>query len=379
LSSDFLQDDFGFAVGLTTHHSAVGAPGRNQSAGVVTTYYRQLQIENGGYVSNVNGVLAGNVSNQLFGYSLSLQDDKLLVGAPNTSHTGAVFCYQYNNQSSSSSVGTPSSWTPLGSALRGNSQKEMFGAAVAISSSSSSSNSLVAVVGAPGRDSANGGVYTFRYQQTTSDWTNMTAAPLIDSTLFQGGMLGSAVDITQDGSRIIAGSPEWGGVGKALVYDWNATINDWSIVFETAGDAINGSYGASVTFLDAKTFAVGQPGATSSQGVVRVYQQATQGQVGFQQLGPSIKGAASGEAVGAAGTINGRSDGNGSYTILVGTATGNVTQYDFNGTAWTTKANNTLSSDTAGAVTALAISDTPGSTYIVGVASSRTASVFSIA
>ena len=362
---------FGFSASLDGDWAVVGAP-LADGVGSVTTY---SVTDSKAWIEQPQNGLAGAQSDvELFGYALQLRDNKLVVGAPGMTDAdatssspsgvaGAAMVYDYSSDSQT--------WTQLGSALRGLGT-ERFGASVALSGSSG--DRLVAVVGAPLRNSANGGVYTYYYQD--SDWINMTDSqqPLTDDTLFGGGKLGDVVAITADGTRMMAGASEWGGgYGKVQVFDWNETALAWSNVWQLAGGTADGKLGSSVAFLDAQTVAVGVPGDSSGAGKVVVYQQASKSE-SFEQLGASIFGS-DGQALGSAGTISGTMNDNGVLSLLVSSADGSVQLYAYDGKEWMMPYPSVTG--LGGAVTSVAMgSSSP--TFVVGVSSENTAAIYDV-
>jgi hypothetical protein len=200
----------------------------------------------------------------------------------------------------------------------------------------------------------------------------MTASPITDDTLFGGGNLGHAVAVVADGSRIMAGAPEWGGgVGKAMVLDWNATASEWSKVWEMAGGNTAGKYGSSVVFLNSETFAVGEPGALSGNGAVHVYQEDLDSASGFRKIG-AIQGA-DGAALGKSGTVSGSTSESGVLSLLVASADGAVHRYDYSNGNFEMPIPSV--SGLGGAVTSVSMGSS-GDAFVVGVSSANTASIY---
>ena len=358
---------FGFSASIDQDLAVVGGP-LMDGVGSVSTY----SFQNNRWNDQLQNTLSGAENDvELFGYALQLRDNKLVVGAPGmtladaTSSSpsgiaGAALVYDYSTDDES--------WSQLGSALRG-SGADRFGASVALSGSDG--DRLVAVVGAPLRNSANGGVYTFYWQD--NDWVNMTDSqqPLTDDTLFGGGMLGEVVAVTADGKRMMAGAPEWGsGYGKVQVFDWNETASTWSNVWQLAGGSAGGKLGSSVAFLDAQTVAVGVPGDSSGNGKVVVYQQASSAD-SFEQLGESITGS-DGQALGSTGTISGSINGNGIFSLVVGTADGSVHLYAYDGQKWAKPFNSF--SDLGGAVSSVSMGSSSDA-VVFGISSETYATI----
>ena len=257
-----------------------------------------------------------------FGTSLDIVNTGMLVGAPSlfpqgsSSPDGGAIFYRFNRRDQA--------WSPFGSTLSGTggaiSAREEFGKSVA------ASRLFRVAVGAPQRDSGIGGVYMMQYKQVTPgsstfDWIPMTGSPQVGRST--GDAFGSAVDISFDGNRVIAGSPN--GAGYIAVYVVGS-LEDWSEEFTKDGSVANGGFGSSVYFLskDGDTFVVGSPGSGGG-GTVQVYKLQS-GQ--FAQLGPDIVGT-SGDSIGRPGTVSGGMAGATPF-VLTGTSSGTVKRFDYN-------------------------------------------------
>jgi hypothetical protein len=354
--------DFGFATSLRDDVAVVGAPLAGDSVGSVTSYVNLDEWTE-------TQVLEGNQAGQLYGSAVDVSVDRMVVGAPGTfaggtssTPTGAAFAYEFDRSAGS--------WSPLGSVLSGGTDidafDERFGAAVAVDG-----NSLIVAIGAPMHKSGDGGVYTFRYgsineNSKEQDWMNLTAGPLLIEDEPDGSRFGTSVAIESDGFRIAAGAPQWGeGRGRILVFDWFPEQESWNVAFEAAGDAVNDKFGASVTFLNAETLAVGAPGASNNSGFVRVFQF-------FEPVGSDIKGSP-GDAIGSAGTISGQVHDDGLPSLLVATANGKVDRYVYDDNKWMNFFSQVAG--LGGAVTSVNTGAT-GDMFIAGVASTNTVTFY---
>ena len=98
----------------------------------------------------------------------------------------------------------------------------------------------------------------------------------------QNHNLGTAVDISSDGSRVLIGVP---GAKVARYYEWDGS--SWQSIFK--GSAPTGRYGESVAIVkgDGSIIAVGAPRAGSQKGNVLIY-----AEVGgsWKQVGPTMVG-----------------------------------------------------------------------------------------
>ncbi len=148
-----VDDSFGNAVGISNETIVIGARGKNSLAGAAYIYGR-----NEGGVNNwgvVQQLIAGN-RGKFFGYSVSISNDKVLVGANfNNLGTGASYIFGRNQ-------GGADNWGEVqklvaSDGMAGNIPGvpgDAFGQSVGISGNT-------AVAGAPGKNFATGAAYIF--------------------------------------------------------------------------------------------------------------------------------------------------------------------------------------------------------------------------
>jgi len=147
---------FGDAVGSTRDIVAVGSPHIND--GAVSLYYRNLGgAEAWGFFGDI--VPTNVTENAQFGYSVAMQDDLLIVGATDDADQGSVSIYQQNK-------GGPDAWglvttlmDPVGSA------NDLFGCSVAISGDTL----IVGASHAFGSRAASGEVFIYRRNEGGAD------------------------------------------------------------------------------------------------------------------------------------------------------------------------------------------------------------------
>jgi FG-GAP repeat len=299
--------DFGFSISLSATTFAVGSPS-TLGNGAAFIYLKQ----NGIWETDASGQLFGDVSGGHFGASVAVTDRFLIVGAPlvfangTSTASGAAYCFILNN----------GSWDSLGQPLRGDTgifgADELFGFSVA-----SSTNGRV-VVGAPGSsvdlEMKRGRVYVFEYSQASTTWSLMQD----EIGAVAGAELGSAVDMTSDGTRFLVGSP--GGTGQVELYEFDGSA--WQSSFTAKGEAGEG-FGTAVALgsTSGDVIVIGAPDYLSGQGRVLVYQR--NGGT-FSLVGPSIIGG-SGERFGSAKMVSG--DNLTSLTVAIGTSEGFVKHY----------------------------------------------------
>ena len=331
-----LEPDVGYAtaVAIAGDLVVVGASqsgksiGRSEnSVGLVETYQR----------SNVAARFSQDTVTEQseaeeFGASLSMtvtsnNVQRLCVGAPRTLGIagiaertvsfGTAYCYSY----------TGSSWEQIGDALRPDEDLTeaggLFGYDVAVASSAD-----VAAASSPSSsrslDALNtGNVYTFELRGNS--WLPMTPTPLRGDT--PEGYFGQSIDMSQDGSQLLVGapgSPTSPLDGEVFYYRFDGS---WNQIFESAGTNRE-AHGTAVAIIspNGDQFAIGSPEHNRGRGRVQVFGFNTTSSQ-FEQLGDDIVGISTNENVGSTlDGMNGR--------VVVGTRTGFLRSYDYDGTSW---------------------------------------------
>jgi hypothetical protein len=167
----------------------------------------------------------------------------------------------------------------------------------------------------------NGRVYT--YESDGTDFSPLGTP--IDGEL-PGDLFGSAVAMSEDGSRILIGSPgaDAAAPGAVFYYSWNGS--QWTTLLPVSGSTADENLGASVAIVasDGETIALGAPNFNEGRGAVRVFRRTNPNQAFWDQLGPDIVGAP-GELLGT--TVSGFNS-----RIVVGTALGRFKVYDYRST-----------------------------------------------
>jgi hypothetical protein len=254
---------FGVSVAIGGGIMAAGAPG---GFGEVQTF----RFENDEW--SPFSTLNGTQQTGRFGTSVVLNPDgdSLAVGAPGVyarnslTSTGAVFFYQLDPNEDG--------WVSLGE-IRGDenryTENELFGFSIGMDRKSN-----ILAVGAPfsneGSVNKVGRVYTFRYSSRTEEWSPRQSLPVVGGQ--SGDLLGYAVDLSGDGSILVAGGiGRANGAGYITVYQWIG--DEWLSVATFAGSEAGEGFGTSVKVLsdDGQYIAAGGPGFGGNQGVIRVY------------------------------------------------------------------------------------------------------------
>jgi len=312
---------FGEAVALTEDVMAVGTP--TFGTGAVQTYQKESADWN-------TLKLIPPENDGKFGAAIDLVVNSgrtsILVGAPEVMDSatlqpfGAAYYYELNS----------GSWDKKGSTLFpplgvGEASGRM-GASVA-----AATTIMRVAIGAPRTNIVGdatlklaGRVYTYEFDSSTSDWV---ALPPIDG-LRDNDALGTSVDISSDGSRVLAGAAGSGN-GLLMYYQWDGSV--WQNIFFATGETSSEALGSSVAILseDGNMIAVGSPGFGGDQGRIQVYLRQSDGS--FDLLGPGITGLA-GEKLGA--SLSGAAG-----QVIAGTANGKVRRYRFDGSNWNIIAN----------------------------------------
>ena len=198
---------------------------------------------------------------------------------------------------------------------------EDFGQSVAVSSN------YRLVAGAPRSNYASltgrGRIYTFQYQSNTKKWIPMQSFPITGEVA--GDQLGTAVDMSLDGTVVIAGAIGRGnGTGVVMIYFWNGS--QWLIADRKQYLATAELFGSSVKVLspDGSLVAAGGPGFNNSAGVVRLFQRDTSK---AYNLVAQIFGEP-GDSLGRAGSLDGFVTSN-ATVIVASTGLGSVKHYEF--------------------------------------------------
>lgn len=298
---------------------AAGAPGLD-TTGSVETFSRSASS---GAWQRLNTISPANGDDDVgdFGAAVDISVGSLrvglVVGAPTTLDTqgfqisfGAAYYYEL----------TGASWTLLGStgrlqppisALTAGGE---YGSAVALAA-----DVRRMAVGGPSislgtNNIDNGQVFVYDYSPGDGSLVLQSTLDGPDS----GGRFGASIALTRDGSRLLVGSPgasDGATPGSIYYYEWDAGLNDWSLLFAIPGETAVENTGTTVAIVsdDGETIATGGPAFGNNQGVVRVYRRPISTMNFWIQLG--------GEIIGEPGDFLGTSlTGFGGNGIVVGTA-----------------------------------------------------------
>ena len=332
------DSDLGVSVSLSDKYMVAGAPSEQGSVQI----YKYNIVQSNWQIMKV---LSGESYGSLFGSSVSLTSTSstlsgFVVGIPGMTGAasssddifGAAAFYELNE--------TNQEWTPIGSLIRGDENayavREAFGFSVA-----ASTNRFVVACGAPFSNALNvqqrGRVYTYTWNGGINDWSPLSVFSVVGDSA--GAFLGSSVDVSSDGSLLLAGGPgRNGGDGYAVVYSFDSSR--WEPVAVLEASTSLEAFGSSVSIVDdelGQVIAVGGPAYDSGRGVIRVYERQSDGS--YTQLGEDIVGQGANDALGTAGTLSGSVIVNGdasskSIFILAATANGSVRRFEWISSKW---------------------------------------------
>lgn len=308
-----MNSGFGSAVALDSNVLVMGANLYADGAGgFFSSVYSATQDA---WV--LQSPIVGEINSD-FGIAIDIQGGQMVVGAPtanaegSVNSVGAAYFYTFS--------ATENSWNQTGPVIRGDQDILAaggdFGTAVAIGLG----DLPRIVIGAPRsaldvQTFETGRVYTF--EGTGITWRSLGTASLVGNTALD--WFGASVDMTQDGSRFIAGAP--GAEGEGMngyfrIYTWNG--NDWSMEIQFDGE--NGEeLGSWVVALSDLVFAVGAPVYGEGRGRIVLFELNSSGS--YEQIGVVVGNP--NERLGRRHTFSGGFDDEG-LILVYSTAGGDV-------------------------------------------------------
>ena len=217
---------FGDAVALSSTEALIGADGVSSSRGNAFLY-----LLSGGASAWTNlAATSGNpitaLSGAEYGYSVALNSNYVLVGAPDAGTGNRGDAYLYNISTGA--------WTDLAETtnqpVTGAAASSLFGTSVAL-------NSTEGLIGATGASSSGQGD-AYLYNISTGAWTDLsTVASHTLAAPGSGSAFGSSVALT-DAYALIGASNADGSTGDAYLY--NLTNGRWTDLATTTGQPITG-------------------------------------------------------------------------------------------------------------------------------------------
>jgi hypothetical protein len=306
---------FGSAVAISGDGTlvAVGSRGDYGYKGSVFVFqYDASALQWTQFGQRILGESGGDFS----GTSLSMSKDgsRLVVGAPENgiraAYYGHMRVYEYNSISGQ--------WSQMGSDLDGENKNDNAGTSVTISGDGSR-----VAMGAPLSASTAGRVLLFSYDG--ANW--VLSGNVIESSV--RAYLGGAVALSDNGNRVVVGGrtftpPDTGNTlayaGSVSVYDFDSVDSVWVKAGETIiGLGYYDRFGNAVDISDDGTRIVvgaftsdGQDIDVRDIGQVSAYQEDTSIPAGWRQIGDIINGESASDKLGSSVSIS----GNGNVIIL---------------------------------------------------------------
>jgi hypothetical protein len=250
-------DLFGYSVSIHEERLAIGAifeDDNGTDAGAVYVYARDSIS---GWVLEQKLVSSAMEDQESFGRSVSLDGDRLVIGSLLGS-TGAAYVFELGM----------SGWSEITSVTPSASAAGLFGEAVSLDGDRF-------IVGARATDDpvSNAGA-AFVFHETMSGWVE--EAYLTSPNPTQVGQFGTSVDIS--GTRIVVGAPFEivSSVSTGRAYTYTLVSSTWTLEhsFTASGLSANNQYGGAVS-VDSVNLVVGARFADSSvsdSGAVYYYQ-----------------------------------------------------------------------------------------------------------
>jgi hypothetical protein len=203
-------------------------------------------------------------------------------------------------ESKKASCSMPHEWTQIGNDIDGKAADVPSAWHISLSKDGSK-----IAIGSPFKN----GIGCFRvYEHSTSNGWEQLGSDIDGET---SEFLGFSISLSEDGSRLVASSPQYGNVvGRVRVYEYNASYKQWE---QLGGDIDGGGeyeeFGYSVSMSsDGYKVAIGGPG----NNLVRVYEYSSS-HLEWQQLGSDIDGEGLGDGFGYSVSMS--SDG---YKVAIG-------------------------------------------------------------
>ncbi len=293
-------DSFGYSVALSANGSklAVGAEGTSNRRGAVHLFTlsgaawgksikHTAEITDGTVVSSAAGDITLNFNkNDFFGGSVALSDDgsKLAVGAiyDDTAgqNLGAVYLFTISGSTWGETISQNRRITHgAGVSL---SDVDKFGYSVALNADGSQ-----LVVGAVDDDSGGnkrGAVYLLRL--SGNSWGSAVATQRLIThqnplNLKAGGAFGSAVALSDDGTKLAVGATQYNNKGAVYLFEVNTLTKAWGtdvlytrVIADGNGVTLSGgdTFGSAVALSDDGTrLVVGASGTHSGKGAVYAF------------------------------------------------------------------------------------------------------------
>ncbi|WP_205720162.1 choice-of-anchor B family protein [Fodinibius halophilus] len=214
LSDTSAGGGFGNSIALHKNRAFIGAPGENEGLGAVYVFQK---TGNGAWKQQAHITNPDTAQGVSFGAALSVDDSRLLVGAPKK-QGGAVYVYQ----------GSDSGSWEMESVLTSNrvDQRAAFGSTLGLQGNQ-------AFIGAPRHAGGSGAVFVFQRDTNTQEWNANGKLVAYDS----GSRYQFGASLTFDGADLWVGAPGADN-RKGALYQFNRSSDNsakWASVSKIEG------------------------------------------------------------------------------------------------------------------------------------------------
>lgn len=237
-------DNFGQAVAIDNNTFIVGASGHKDNKGAVYVYTRATNQSNEWTMAKKLMASDGQYDDG-FGFAVDLQDDLIVVGAPNTTDGGRVYVYQCINND----------WFEVAKfSGKDTTSNDSFGVAVSLENIGSRKS---IAVGAPDHNNNEGAAYIFQGSSDANgkvaDWVQI--AKLTDPEPQTESAFGSTLGISNQ--QVAVGAHNGGADRQGVVYIFD-TDGTLETIFAPEYANPDGGFGYSVDIQDGQVV-IGQP------------------------------------------------------------------------------------------------------------------------
>jgi hypothetical protein len=260
LDSDTAYQNYGVSVDIDNDTIVVGVAFDNDKGAAAGSAY-VFELATGTWQRTEKLLPPNTESNQNFGWSVAIDIDTIVIGAPHWTALGVGSAYVFTRANG---------WTDLFSTLPAtdNLATDQFGWAVAVSGD-------IAVVGARMDDDVDNGTDSGSitvFDHSSGNWSNK--GKFVASNGDQNDRFGT--DVATNGEAIIAGALQSGSFNRGSFYSFSSSGSDWSETEEIWPSASSANvstvqqFGASVA-LDGGSLIVGAPGSDIYNGSTFVF------------------------------------------------------------------------------------------------------------
>lgn len=281
------KDGYGASIAISENYAVVGVPnqsydyqGENLEIGAGAVYVYERDANTWVYMQKLSAPESSRATSDAFGFAVSVEGDTVVVGSPGSStNEGSAFVYQYTTKG----FVLTSTLIPTGTNAVGTADK--FGSSVSINNNmivvgapnqsyDNSGTNLLANAGA---------AWVFTYDNMSLSWNQVQKIAEEGDVRTAGDLLGYSV--AANSYRLVVGAPNHPyinegenyllGAGAAYIWGWNIAEGTW--VFDAkitpSKRSQNANFG-SVVALDGNTVVVSSIGYLDSvnmKGAVSVF------------------------------------------------------------------------------------------------------------